>query len=712
MLAVPTFHPAFLLRSSGEKKGDAKFKRTVIADLGRALAFTKRKPNWDESAIWQRDASGRQVAIYPTLAEVWQFLTSSPGLEVAIDVETTGEQALNCLLIMIGLARSDGKVLCIPIVRSGGASYWPETERGQLNEILRWFFAHPGISKTFHNGAFDCQVLLAHGWRVAGWDNDTMAAHHVADSELPHGLAYVTSRHLEVPYWKDDVKGDVRWLDLPDDVLRVYNLRDALTTLRVLKPLKAEIAANNLQPLYRDEVALTKEMMQASVRGIAIDFERRDSEAIDERSEVDGRPNRWKGYPLGLGPRLRRLREESLSTLRQIGGADFNPGSVLQLREVLFNKLKFPVKSKTEKGDPSTDKQALTLLTTVYAETEEQLRFLGALARYRKVSKQLSTWVEGLPILSDGRLHVAWRLLPTTGRFSTSPNAQNLPPSILALFKAADGHQFVYVDLSQAELRGVAYLSNDPFLLEAYERGLNLHTMNTTLLFEVRNPGADTNEATEAWLEEACPRLLGKAYKSLEVWPAETWSRIRRLAKVFTFGGNYGASDETLFESIRSERDPETDEVLFPDTELADIQAMSHQRRKIRPALEAWWKTIANETMFRGKYVDPLCGRIQWYRGGFERNEMLARPVQGLVASHMNAGLLRICARLRSEAPGSCIVLHVHDALYVEAPDAEVSAVKRILSEELSKTFSLPGHPTARLPPDKPKVGRHLDDMH
>lgn len=712
MLAVPTYHPAFILRSSGEKKGDAKFKQTVVADLGRALALRKRKPNWDESEIWRRDEFGRQVAIFPRLHEVHAFLTSSAGLEVAIDVETTGEQALNCRLICIGLARSDGKVMCIPLVRSGGAHYWNRSDENHVRELLRWFFAHPNVSKVFHNGSFDCQVLLSHGWRVEGWTDDTMAAHHVVDSELPHGLAYVNSRYTECPYWKDDVKGDLRWLDLPDDVLRVYNLRDALTTLRCLGPLKADIAANNLQPLYADELALTKEMMAASVRGIAVDFDRRDSDLTDTRAEVDGAPNRWLGYPLGLGPRLRVMRDESLAELQRIGGADFNPGSVLQLRKVLFEQLKFPIKSRTPKGDPSTDRQALTLLTTVYAETDDQLKFLGALAKYRKVCKLLATWVEGLPILSDGRLHVSWRLLPNTGRFSSSPNAQNWPASLLAMFKAADGCSFVSVDLSQAELRGVAYFANDRFLLEAYEHNLNIHTINTTLLFEVRNPGVDTNPATEAWLTANCQEFLGRSYESLERWPKETWSRIRRLAKVFEFGSNYGASDETLFIQIRSERDPETDEVLFPDLELSEVQAMSAQKRKIRPAIERWWKTVADQTIFAGKYVDPLCGRIQWYRGGYERNEMLARPVQGLVASHMNAGLLRICRRLRSEAPGSCIVLHVHDALYVEAPDQEVATVKTILSEELSKTFSLPGHPVARLPPDKPKVGKHLDDMH
>jgi DNA polymerase-1 len=45
--------------------------------------------------------------------------------------------------------------------------------------------------------------------------------------------------------------------------------------------------------------------------------------------------------------------------------------------------------------------------------------------------------------------------------------------------------------------------------------------------------------------------------------------------------------------------------------------------------------------------------------------------------------------RLRDEGRGARLVLQVHDELLVEAPDAEVSAVKELLREEMTGAYPL-----------------------
>ena len=689
LIAVPSLHPAFLLRSSEGSEGQAKFFETVADDFRRAKALLARTPNWDERVIWRKDKHGRLINLFPDVARVHDFFRRAEGKLCAVDVETTGEQALACQLMCIGLACENGDALCIPVLSRGGAPYWTSGDWRRVFDCLRWFFGDVKTPKVFHNGPFDTAVLWAFGLTVFGWAEDTLAAHHVLDGELPHGLDYVASRYLEVPYWKAAVKGDVRWLLLDDEVLRSYNLRDCLATLRVLPPLLAELGRLELWELYREEVALYHEAVRWTLRGLFVDEKRRSA----------------------LGAKLHKQKDEAIGHLQRIARSDtFNPASPMQLCEQLFEHLKFPIVKRTPKGNPSTDKDAMVLLA-FRAKSPAQLDFLTYLVKWKRAAKFLSTWVEGLPILADGRLHVSWKLLPVTGRFSSSPNAQNWNNEIKALFCAEEGNDLVGADLDQAELRAMGYYAHDPELLHFYANGLNVHTINTTLLFGVRNPGQNTNDATEAFLTDAAPALHRVPYESLPMLSESQWKSARTLAKNFVFGHNYGAEAETLFNVIRSKRD-DAGELLFANITLGEIEASKHTWEKLHPAIPAWWRSNMNAILKARCYRSPLSGRTRWFRAGFNRNEMLNFPIQEVVAAHMNRATLRIAPRLEDVTGARWgINSQVHDAIAAEVPQRHSAAVARIFTEELSRPFALPGYPEARFPPDTPKIAKYLNEV-
>ncbi len=718
MIAVPTLHPAFLLRSSEGSHGEARFRDTVVADLRKALQLRFRKPNWDESVIWERGDEGRLVNLFPSVDDVYSFCQQSEGTTIAVDVETTGEQSLDCQLICVGMASDNGRAICVPLLKQHGAPYWTGGEEWRVRELLGALLAHGPTHKVMHNGAFDSIVCWSHGLPIYGWTDDTMLAHHVVDGELPHGLAYVSSRYLELPYWKDDVKGDLRWLELPDETLRAYNLRDNLTTLRLLPILLAEVRKWQLERLYRQELELAQEMAGATIRGVEVDFERRDDPTIDTRElNEKGKPNRDRGYPLGLGPKLKVREQEALTELRRIAqNPTFNPASPMQLRPMIFERLGFPIVKRTRKGAPSTDKEAMVLLG-LHAESEDQIGFLRNLVKWKKNNKMRTTWVEGLPILSDGRFHPTWKLLTVSGRMASSPNAQNWNATIQKIFKAGEGQKFVSVDLSQAELRGMAYYSGDPDLILAYEKGFNVHTINATLLFRVRNPGVDSNPQTEEYLTEAVPRILGVPYDSLPAAQEKQWKRIRRMAKNFVFGDNYGAIAETIYNILRSERDSETDEQLFPDLTLGETEALKIQWESIHPDIPRYWDTIHNHVTKQGYFREPLSGRIRFYRAGFKKNEIVNFPIQSLVASWMNENLLLIAKAVRELTEGlGGIVLQVHDSIVLEVPIRFVNECKKILVQTLSRPFDLitpigRSYKDAVLPADAPKEGFYLDEV-
>ena len=730
MIVCPTLHPSFLLRAGEGAAGEGRFLETVVHDFKRARELQRRYPQWDESRIWlTRAGEERPFPMFPNPRDAIGFCDYVRGRRpiLYIDVEATGEHPLICDLICIGMGFFDDPrayaypgqawrypihVINVPVLQKGGSRYWGADEPYVIDAMRRLMY-DAGVVKCFQNGSYDCTVLWRHGMPVVNWSEDTMQGHHVIDGELPHGLAYQTSRYTEIPFYKDSVKGDERWIDKDDLTLRRYNLLDVCGTALSHAEMMHEVRNLGLEQLYRSEIRQAQIMMRATIRGVGVDLHRRDDPTLEEKPDAKGII-----YPKGLGPKLRQQRAEALAGIRDISGVvDFNANSVPALRKLLFDTMGFPVVKKTDKGSPSTDKEAMVLLA-LHAQRPEQLAILKYLVKFRRADKGLSTYVEGLPILGDGRLHPTWKILLVSGRYGANPNVQALPESIRKIFCAAypggkpgDGMKLVGVDLSQAELRAMGYITRDPVMLGYYERGINVHTANCTLLFGVRNPGKDTNEATEADLAARANFFTGQDYVVLPMAPAEGWKQMRRLAKVFAFSKQYGAMPETQFSKIRSERDPETDELVFPNVRLEELEAMSAQWEKMHPAIVRWWDDVVEEVNAKGFYRCPVSGRISWFKSGKKRNDILNRPVQGMIASHMNR-ITEVADYIYQVAGDeAAIVMQVHDQIVTEAPDRYCDTVKEIYKYVLSRPFELPGLSNAVLPPDDPKVAVYLNEV-
>jgi DNA polymerase-1 len=76
--------------------------------------------------------------------------------------------------------------------------------------------------------------------------------------------------------------------------------------------------------------------------------------------------------------------------------------------------------------------------------------------------------------------------------------------------------------------------------------------------------------------------------------------------------------------------------------------------------------------------------------------------MQGSNADIIKAAMLGIHRRLREEGRGARLVLQVHDELLLEAPEAEASAVRALLREEMCGAYPLD-------PPLSVDVGTGLD---
>jgi DNA polymerase-1 len=118
----------------------------------------------------------------------------------------------------------------------------------------------------------------------------------------------------------------------------------------------------------------------------------------------------------------------------------------------------------------------------------------------------------------DGRIRCSFNdTVAATGRLSSSdPNMQNLRKlnAVLGVecrscIIAPEGRTFVVADYAGQELRILAYVTQDPTLLDAFRKGLDLHLVTANLLFNLGLSEEELTEGTEAYK---------KARKENKVW--------------------------------------------------------------------------------------------------------------------------------------------------------------------------------------------------
>ena len=186
-----------------------------------------------------------------------------------------------------------------------------------------------------------------------------------------------------------------------------------------------------------------------------------------------------------LGDECRRARS---GEIHAHAGEQFNVNSTPQLRAVLFEKLGLTPVKKTKTG-PSTDADSLQKMAEDAPDRRDLLR-------YREVEKLRSTYADALPPLvrDDGRIHATFKQtrhddrphLERGARTSrTSRCARPTGASSAARSSPTTGCGLLTADYSQIELRVLAHLADDPGLIEAFERGADIHTTTAAKVFDV-----------------------------------------------------------------------------------------------------------------------------------------------------------------------------------------------------------------------------------
>jgi DNA polymerase-1 len=461
--------------------------------------------------------------------------------------------------------------------------------------------------------------------------HDTALMAYLLDpGEGKYILEDLAMRYLGIELRSPDVEEGR--LDFGGDEVPEQAGRNAAAVLQLAATLAPALEARELVDLYaRFELPLVPVLMTMERAGVRIDV----------------------AFLSELGKDLNEQARKHEAQIHAYAGEPFAVNSVPQLRMVLFEKLGLTPVKKTKTG-PSTDADSLQKMAEDHPIIEEILR-------YREVEKLRGTYADALPplVAEDGRIHATFnQLVASTGRISSeNPNLQNIPVrsasgrEMRKAFIADEGCVLLTADYSQIELRVLAHVAEDPGLIDAFERGVDVHTVTASKVFNVEEGNVDEFQ--------------------------------RRFAKVVNYGLAYGMEAYGLGQRLDIPTD-QAREIL--DNYFAGFPRVADFMRSTVVEAKARGYTT---TMFgRRRQLPELSSDNFRIRQMGERMAQNA-PVQGAAADIFKLAMID-CDRMLNEGGfRTRMILTVHDELVFDVEKDELDEVSKRVKQTMESVCEL-----------------------
>ena len=336
-------------------------------------------------------------------------------------------------------------------------------------------------------------------------------------------------------------------------------------------------------------------------------------------------------------------------------GKEINLASPKQLQTVLFDELGM-TGTKSLKTGFSTNAAALTELFELNGHP-----FLEKLLAHRDSTK-LKQMVETLlnAVEDDSKIHTTYVQTGTsTGRLSSeNPNLQNIPirnprgAQIRDSFVASEGFEtLLTADYSQIEMRIMAHLSEDPGLIEAFNKGEDLH------------------------------RFVGSRIFAVE--PKDVTSEMRAQVKAMSYGLVYGLSEYGLAKQLGlSNADAKQ---LMKDY----FERFGGVRRYLAKVVEDAKSVGYTRTLHgRRRPFDDLNSKIFQVRENARRAALNA-PIQGTAADIMKLAMNAIGEGMANQGLKSRMLLQVHDELVFEVAKGELEGLRELVEDKMANVVKL-----------------------
>ena len=477
--------------------------------------------------------------------------------------------------------------------------------------------------------------LMEHGIDLRSITLDTTIAAYLLDPsdnkfDLQQVLERYTNYTIQIGAAEESGQLDFGSVNT-DNAQRICD--EALAVSLMAGPILKALDKQGVSKLFSDvEMPLVRVLARMERDGIAVD--------VKQLSTINE----------NLKAHVARL----TTILHELAGRQFNINSPTQLREILFEEKKLAPGKKTKTGF-STDAATLEKIRDQWPE------FIDPLLEYREFEKLRSTYGQGLldSVGADGRIHATFnQTVARTGRLSSDqPNLHNIPVRsdegkvFRTAFIPSKGCEFLGADYNQIELRCIAHLANDPGLIDAFTRGIDVHSATASRLFNVKESDVSSEQRSQSKMVS-----YGLAYGM------EAYGLSQRLS--VGVGEASGILDAYF--------------VAFPNV-----------KQYMDDTVEQARKRGYTETLFgRRRPIPELNSSNFRIRQAGERQAMNA-GIQGLAADIFKIALVRISDAFEAAELKSRVILQVHDEVIIEAVVAEKAVVEEIVLTQMKQAASL-----------------------
>ena len=557
--------------------------------------------------------------------------------EFSLDLETTSINALDAEIVGIAISYNSDEGFYIPL------SHETDIDQLDLNyvlENLKEILESSKIKKIGQNLKYEILVFKNYSINLGGIYFDTMVASHFLDSSLQsYSLDNLSRRFLDhkMLSYKDITKiekKEIPFKQVPVDVAMNYACEDSDITYKLYCIFKDKLLDKDLLvQFHKNEMPFVSVLANLESNGVFIDSKKLN----DISAKFEKKINKIE------------------KTIYKSIGYEFNINSTLQLRDILFDKLKLKPFKKTKKGEFSTDSESLQSI-------EDQHSIVKEILAYRFYSKLKSTYLDSLPELinvNSNRVHTSYNQTGTsTGRLSSSnPNLQNIPiktdegKQIRESFSSPkDDSVIISADYSQIELRLLAHFSSDPTMLKSYKNNEDIHLNTASEIFEV-----PINKIT---------------------------SQQRSLAKTINFGIIYGIGPKRL--SLQIDSDIKTAKEYIEKYFSRYSRVKNYFEDTISYTREnGYIETILN----RKRYLKDINSKNFILRSANER-AAINTPIQGSAADVIKLAMININQdkELKNYAK---LVIQVHDELVFECKKDKVDYVSKKVKNYMENSIKI-----------------------
>jgi DNA polymerase I-like protein with 3'-5' exonuclease and polymerase domains len=512
--------------------------------------------------------------------------------------------------------------------------------------------------------------------------NDTMLAHAVLYSELPHDLEFLASLYSQHPKLKH--------LNETDPLL--YNFGDVLATIDVWEGLKSELDRDPLSfSVYRDQ----------SLKLIPIiDYRHERGIKVNQTGRVEEADQEYSG----------KMAQAQL--LAQAGcGWPINVGSDDQLKFWLYDVEGLPIQKHKETRKPTTDQDAIAALRELWGPTpdfEEEEKegltwqmmmarlsqgahpVLEARAYYAGAQQAKSNYIDplyiwnkldgkGKPIKKHGHKGLKPRIYPefkihaqASGRWSTTnPPMAQLPNDLRDLVVPDEGQAWIGWDWSNIENFLLAYLTGDEEFKTALLKRWDLHTLNFCDLFGFKYPPVYTKAIHTSPDHEAA------MWRETVRWLGEDDPR-RKFSKIAIYRWHYRGRPD----------DPNIPGAKRLGLDKTKIQQMSARYLSKRHKIKAYWDK-QDKLVMTTRMTRTFMGRRRVHLGDPKGaiREGSNHPLQGGVADIFNLTLVKLI----DQFPYLSFVFQMHDSVWLACPLDKVPATQELIKPIVEQAWTIQG---------------------